>query len=279
MNFKNNNELLEEMEKRKNILGLNQNIENNDSLFKEEINKEKAQLRKKSKEFYKKLISLYGSHSSKFRKKKEEDSKNAVNSELNSIKEANNEPMNNKELFIKKDKNSKNLNLFRKKMAYYYRFINNSKKNKEMKKYRNQSKTLNKLLQISKSIPDILLQEIKIIQNNNKYFTPNIIYEDEIMSQNNNEIREYGFLSPFKGNRYVGNIYNYYKSNNCLNEDKLIFGKSKSFNNINEKINDKIKSPLNQKEDKLADKNGKIKTKIKKNEKSGMIHLSSLLLY
>ena len=273
MNFKNNKILFEHNKNHKNSFESSQKFDNNDFIFNDKINEEKDELLKKSKEFYKKLISLFGlqNHS-----KNGEHIKNTLN--LKSIKEENIRLINNKGLLEKKKNNLQNLGLLRKKMAYHYRFINNSTKNKETKKnFKMKNKTMNKILLISRSIPDILFQEIKSMKNSKKNYNKYKIYEDDNLFQKNNEFINYRFFSPFKGNRYVGKIYDYYKSNNCLNEEKLIFGKNQNYS-----INNRGKSPSDQLEKnddyKLINNNGQIKkTKIKINEKSGIIHLSSLL--
>ena len=283
----NNDNLYEEIEKRsKKLLNLYQ--KNNS----ENINNEgKNSIEQITKEFNMKLVSLYGLHSSKFHSKNDEDSQNIndiLNSEIKSMKTK--DKSYNKFLnctHLSSRNNLDNMNMIKKKLAFRYRFLNNSKNNRVLhKSFKSKNKKMNKILQISKSIPDILLYEIKSI-NNNKNFNNsdynNKILEEENSFQKYKIIKDYGFLSPFKGNRYIGNIYNYYKSNNCLNEDKLIFPQNKNNNNniISEKINkineeEYSSSPNNNKKNDIS---GEINPKkIKKNEKSGMIHLNSLLI-
>ena len=286
----NDNNILEEMEKRKNKF-LNLYQKNN---F-EKINKDdKNSFEQITKEFNMKLMSLYGLHSSKFHSKNDEDSKkinDIINSEIKTLKKENitkdksyRKILNNSHLSSRT--NSKDMNMIRKKLAFRYRFLKNSTKNRGLQNsFRSKNKKMNKILQISKSIPDILLHEIKSINNNknfnNSYYNNKKVEEDNSL-QNYKVIKDYGFLSPFKGNRYIGNMYNYYKSNNCLKMEKLIFPQNNYNNNniISEKINkineeEYLSPPNNNKNNGI---NGELNTKIiKKNEKSGMIQLSSLL--
>ena len=56
----------------------------------------------------------------------------------------------------------------------------------------------------------------------------------EINREENNK----GIFTSFKLNRYLGNIYNYYRSDICLNENNLIFkGKKEDINNYEENFN------------------------------------------
>ena len=295
----NNNDLFEQIEKKKkNIYNLYPNFQNSKTF--DEITKDELVLEQKTKDFNKKLISLYGKHSSKFHSKKEDDSQkinDILHLDLKSIKDENinnnDKNNNNNQLSSRNPNNYKNMNLFRKKMAFHFRFMqnNSTKKKKLNKSFKSKNKKMNKILQISKSIPDILLYEIKSINNTNKNnniinsYDNNKKLEEENL-QNYKAVKEYGFLSPYKGNRYIGNFYDYYKSNNCLNEKNLIFSQNKNYNNniIYEKINkindeDELSQFNNNKLSSENSENGDINAKIiKKNGKSGMIHLSSLLL-
>lgn len=289
INLKNNNDLFEKMEKKKNIFDLYQNFHKNDTFS--QINEDEIILEQKNKNFNNKLIHLYRLHSSKFHPKKNENSRNineVFNKQINLLKKERNNIWNDSYFNNKNQKIIKNMNIFRKNIAFRYRFLNNSTKNKNIKNnFKSKNKQMNKILQISKSIPDILYQEIKSMQNikninisndnDNKLEGDNFFLNKKI-------IKDYGFNSPFKGNRYIGNIYDYYKSNNCLNEKYLIFSPRQNDNFISEKINQIANEEnnsstifsINKKNNK---RNDKIKgAKIKKNEKSGMIHLNSLLM-
>ena len=221
INLKNNNDLFEKMEKKKNILDLYQNFYKNNNYS--GVNKDEVILEQKNKDFNNKLIHLYRLHSSKFHPKKNEMSRNIndiYKQQINLLKKEKNN------IWNKNQKNTKNMNIFRKNIAFRYRFLNNSTKNKNVSNiFKSKNKKMNKILQISKSIPDILYQEIKSIQNinlNNSHDNAKKIEEDKFFI-NKKIIKDYGFNSHFKGNRYIGNFYDYYKSNNCLNEKYLIF--------------------------------------------------------
>ena len=292
INLKNNNDLFEQMKKKKNIFDLYQNFHKNDF---SEMTEDEAILEQKSKNFNNKLIHLYRLHSSKFHPKKDDNSQNikdVYDKQINLFKKERSNIWNNSRFNNKNQKIMKNMNKFRKNIAFRYRFMNNSTKNKKIKNnFKSKNKKMNKILQISKSIPDILLYEIKSINNTNKNnniinsYDNNKKLEEENL-QNYKAVKEYGFLSPYKGNRYIGNFYDYYKSNNCLNEKNLIFSRGKNYNNniIYEKINkindeDELSQFNNNKLSSENSENGDINAKIiKKNGKSGMIHLSSLLL-
>ena len=289
----NNNDLFEQIEKKKkNIYNLYPNFQNSKTF--DEITKDELVLEQKTKDFNKKLISLYGKHSSKFHSKKEDDSQkinDILHLDIKSIKDENinnnndKNNNNNNQLSSRNPNNYKNMNLFRKKMAFRFRFMqnNSTKKKKLNKSFKSKNKKMNKILQISKSIPDLLNQEIKSLQNiknmNLSHGNAKKLEEDNFII-NKKFIKDYGFNSPFKGNRYIGNIYDYYKSNNCLNEKYLIFSPRQNDAFISEKINqicnENNSSIHNNKNNNK--RNEKIKgAKIKKNEKSGMIHLNSLL--
>ena len=283
INLNNNNDLFEEMEKRKNRYNLFQNASKNET--NSQLDDVEIVLEQKNKDFNKKLISLYKIHSSKFHLKKDEYSEHInkiLNKEIKSLKKSNILNKSQEKL------NIKNLNKVRKNLAFRYRFLKSSTKNKNVKKnFEVKNVKMNKILQISKSIPDIILHEIKSMQNdmkkNNSYMNDKKCEDNNFYKNYNiNKDYGYGFSSPFKGNRYIGNLYDYYKSNNCLNEEYLIFGKDSHNNYIYEKINQNNQDvlPLNHNNKinflKINEKKGK--EKIKKNEKSGMIHLKSLLI-
>ena len=285
INLKNNNDLFEQMKKKKNIFDLYQNFHKNDF---SEMTEDEAILEQKSKNFNNKLIHLYRLHSSKFHPKKDDNSQNikdVYDKQINLFKKERSNIWNNSRFNNKNQKIMKNMNKFRKNIAFRYRFMNNSTKNKKIKNnFKSKNKKMNKILQISKSIPDLLNQEIKSLQNiknmNLSHGNAKKLEEDNFII-NKKFIKDYGFNSPFKGNRYIGNIYDYYKSNNCLNEKYLIFSPRQNDAFISEKINqiynENNSSIHNNKNNNK--RNEKIKgAKIKKNEKSGMIHLKSLLI-
>ncbi len=188
----------------------------------------------------------------------------------------------------------KNKNDFKTKMAFYYRYIDNGFKNKmkmKMKHFKTPDPKKKKM-QMSKSIPNILLYEIKKMQkikkkkdnsdeNNNN--THNKSEEENYLNRNMNTVKGYGFSSSFKGNRYIGNLYYYYKSNSCLDESRLIFPYKPNNNNnkINEQTkltNSKEKSILIKKKILNKIKNINIKKSNNNNSKIGIVQLSSLLL-
>ena len=288
INLKNNNDLLEQMDKRKNRFNLFKNTYKNETYS--QIDDAEIVLEQKNKDFNKKLISLYRMHSSKFHLKNDiysDNINNILDKEIKLLKKEKSNNINYNEFNKKNQNNIKNLNKIRKKMAFKYRFLNNSTKNKNIKKnFELRNIKMNKILQISKSIPDILLYEIKSMQNNikkNKSYLNDKKIEDNNFYVNYNIDKEYGLYSPFKGNRYIGNIYDYYKSNNCLSEEYLIFGKNEQDKNyIYEKVNQNNKKDIflnnisKSNNSKINGKNDRLK--VKKIDKSGLIHLSSLLI-
>lgn len=291
MHLNNKNDLFEQIEKRKNIIKIYQTPPKKNAFSQK--NDGQIILEEKNKNLDKNLISLYRLHSSKFHTKKEYDeySKNTnivLNKEINLLKKERNNVLNESQFSSKKSNNIEDLNKFRKNMAFRFRFLNSSPKNKNCQKsFRSNNIKMNRILQISKSIPDIFFHANKTMQNdmkNNNLSNENMKnIEKGYLYRKNKGINEYGYISPFKGNRYIGNIYNYYKSNNCLKEDYLIFApnKNKNNNNIYEKIyNDEQNSFNNKsKNKKYLKRNNDINwAKIKKNKKFGMIHLSSLLI-
>lgn len=291
-------------DKKQNLWDLYQDFYNFNS--KEDISKNEVILEKRNKDFDKKFISLYTIHSSKYHLTRD-GNKNNLNeifkNEIKSLKEKNN--INNKNHntskineYTPRGFDYKNKNAFRKKMAFHYRFMNNSTYTKfGKKKFKSQNKEMKKILQISKSIPDVLLLEIQKMQKNIKNIDNNYEHikkiEEEYLYNTNKAVKGYGFSSPFKGNRYIGNLYDYYKSNKCLNEVNFIPSESKYNNdNDNNKNNEHIKPIKEEKKNTLSQidnkksKNKKIINrnenisilKNKTNSKIGIIELNSLLL-
>ena len=235
-------------------------------------------LEKKNKDFDNKLISLYRLHSSKFHLD-EGNSKNIndiIKMEIINLK---NEKVHKYKILQKNDyildnHEFKKMNDFRKKMAFYYRFINHPLKSRSLQKnIEIQNQKFNKILHMSKTKQNLLLFNMKLGKNNNK----NIDQSCDNCKEKNS------LLSPFKGNRFSGKIYDYYKSNNWLIKDNYVFPESKcknNDNNIYEEINsinnedhaDKVDSKC----DKKKIKNNRINSSISNKKK--IIQLNSLLL-
>ena len=88
-----------------------------------------------------------------------------------------------------------------------------------------QDDKMNKILKISKSIPNFLLRGDKQAKNANKIIFNgfnNNMEENYNIKEINREENNKGIFTSFKLNRYLGNIYNYYRSDICLNENNLI---------------------------------------------------------
>lgn len=303
----NDNDLFKQMKNRKkSIFNYQGPYSNNDDLNKIASDNNELNLEKKNNDFDKNLISLYRLHSSKFHSQKDKNKQNIneiFKMEINSLKNEKNKKYKNFEnnVYTPKNNDVKNNLIFKKKMAFHYRYINYSPKAKISKQnnFKLQNKKYKKILQISKSIPNLLLLEYKSqknninninlsFDNNNKKFE-----DDNFYKYRNSNLKEYNFSSllnsPFKGNRYVGNIYDYYKCNNLLNKENLIYGESKNDNNNNiyEQINsidhedeNNLSQNNNKKTNKkIINRNGKTnKLSIKKISKFGKIQLSSLLI-
>ena len=219
-------------------------------------------MKRKIKDLNDEFISLYRLHSSKFHSRKEENEKkinDKLNEEMNMLikDNKNNEKLNlwKEPINFKAQHSYKNIFEFRKKMAFRFRYMNNpSKKIKIKKNFKIEDEKVNKLLKISKSIPNIFLKEEKTENKENKE-------NKEINNNSENSFedrdKEFGFSSHFKLHRYSGNLYNYYKLNNPLNKNHLIFNENGSNNN--------------------AIINTKNIKKIRVNQRSKIIKLSSLL--
>ena len=170
--------------------------------FKWEINNiNETSLEKKNQDLDRKLVSLYRLHSSKFHKNKDVKLKDdLLHMRINLLKRSEIEKINSK--------TNNSVSKLRQNMAFKFRFlhrINNNIKSKKRKidKFKKQDEKMRKILKFSKSIPDILFKEIitmKINEDNNKN---NI--------ENDKKKNEHTFNNTFKGQRYSGNIYDYYK--------------------------------------------------------------------
>ena len=277
MNLNDNMELIENIKKKKsselgqqlnkNIEKIHNNYENND------IQNDKF------KDFNKELVSLYRLHSSKFHSRKIEKSKDIsdrFNDEMNLLKnkQKSYENLNIwKEPSLNKKKNNyNNIFEFRKKMAFRFRYMNYTPKIIDIKKdFKLKDDKMNRILKISKSIPNLLLKDSK--KNENEGYNDDYLFNKDNMFDRNNRFKEYGFISPFKFNRYIGDLYNYYRSNSYLNENNLIF---------NNKINDNnIKEKLNNRKDNRSKDNDSLKSNNKnkeKNKRKKIIKLNYLLL-
>ena len=289
----NTDDHFEELQRRKhNIFEENETTKNNG--FFGDINNEKS-LENKNKDLDNKLLSLYRLHSSKFHKKKDVKLKDdLLNMRLNLLKKSDIEKFNSK---------NKSILRIRQKVAFKYRFMNaltNKSISPEKQKktnFKRQNEKMNKILKISKSIPDVLYKEIKSMNTDEKNIK-SIETNAESVPKNN----EYGFNSSFKTNRYLGNIYDYYKNNiplylrnnnifvnntninnnnNIARNNKLIQNKDKdkySSNSININKVNKSQKDINKKEDTKV-KYNKIKiNKVNygKGERDSFIKLSSL---
>ena len=84
----------------------------------------------------------------------------------------------------------------------------NNNKNKKLINYKKQNERMNKILKISKSIPDILYKEITIVRENEENNKEN--------NESNKNTIDQGLYIPLKSKRYSGNIYDYYKSDKPL---------------------------------------------------------------
>ena len=212
--------------KQHNIFEQNENNKNNDYFG--DFNNEQS-LEQKNKDLDRKLISLYRLHSSKFHKQKDIKLKDdLLNMRLNLLKKEDIEKINSK--------NNNSVNRLRQKMAFKFRFVNNIdnkiSSKKKIKNYKKQNEKMNKILKISKSIPDVLYKEIKTMKtnNNNKKINNKKSINNVKNIENNSN---HGFSSSFKTHRYLGNIYDYYKSNIPL------YIKNNILNNNNNNINNK----------------------------------------
>ena len=238
-------------------------------------------MKDKIKDLNNEFISLYRIHSSKFHSRKEENEKklnDKLNEEMNMLikDNKNNEKLNlwNEPINSKVQHSYKNIFEFRKKMAFRFRFMNIPTKNIGTKKnFKIEDEKVNKILQISKSIPNIFLKEEKFVKKENKEINNN--------SENSFEDRnkEFGFGSHFKLHRYIGNLYNYYKLNNPLDKNHLIINENRSNNyNYNDINNEEINLlKFDNNDNNAGIINTKNFKKIRVNQRNKIIKLSSLL--
>lgn len=243
----------------------------------------------KTKDLNNEFMSLYRIHSSKFHSRKEENEKkinDKLNEEINLLikDNKNNEKLNlwNEPINSKVQHSYKNIFEFRKKMAFRFRFMNNPNKKISIKKnFKIEDEKVNKILKISKSIPNIFLKEEKFVKKTNKEINNNS--ENSFIEDRNKEI---GFDTHFKLHRYSGNLYKYYKLINSLNKNQLVFNENE---NENENGSNIYNNNMNMNNEEInlfkSDNNNNnariIKTKnirkIKVNPKNKIIKLSSLL--
>ena len=195
------------------------------------FNNEKS-LEKKNKDLDKQLVYLYRLHSSKFHKQKNIKLKDdLINMRLNLLQKSEIEKSNSI--------NNNSKNNMRKKLAFKFRFINKicnvnnlELKNKKRINYKKKNEKMNKILKISKSLSDVLYDEIKAITNKEKNTASSI---SESSKQNNEPAVNYSL----KSQRCSSNIYNYYKPS------KPLFINNNMFN-----IRNKIKIiPLNKEDE------------------------------
>ena len=248
----------------------------------------------KFKDLNKAFFSIYRLHSSKFHANNNENNKSIndkLNEQLNSLKKENKsiEKVNiwNERYSNKMHNSYKNVFEYRKKMAFKFRYMNYSPKKINLKKnFKIKDDKMNKILKLSKSIPNILLKESKSLKKDEiSSSTNNIDNKNEDINYYYNKNKDYSFISPFKLRRYIGSLYNYYRSNITLNENNLIFDKNinernkKNKNevitfNLNNEEKNNISTIKNFMNNRIINNNGNKSTL---NNKS-IIKLSSLLL-
>jgi len=226
----------------------------------DDINNEKS-LENRNRDLDKKLVTLYRLHNSKFHQKRENKLKDVNLNLLLNL---------NKKSDIKKIGTTSNnfIIKLRQKMAFKYRFMNESKnksispERKKILKFKKQDEKMIKILKISKSIPDVLYNQIKEMKSEKN----NINYNENIQKINAREIK-----NSFKLSRYSGNIYDYYKSDIPFYLKRNFFGKDSI---VNIDTNKKNKLYNFKTEDKYMSnfikksKIYKIKTKANKSENS-----------
>ena len=157
-------------------------------------------------------------------------------------------------------------------MAFRFRYMNYTPKIIDIKKgFKLKDDKMNRILKISKSIPNLLLKDSR--KNENEGNNDDNLFNKDNIFDRNNRFKEYGFITPFKFNRYIGDLYNYYRSNSYLNENNLIF---------NNKINDiNINKKMNNRKDNRSKDNDSLKSDYKNKEKikrKKIIKLNHLLL-
>ena len=185
----------------------------------DDINNEKS-LENRNRDLDKKLVTLYRLHNSKFHQKRENKLKDVNLNLLLNL---------NKKSDIKKIGTTSNnfIIKLRQKMAFKYRFMNESKnksispERKKILKFKKQDEKMIKILKISKSIPDVLYNQINEMNSEKN----NINNNENIQKINPNEIK-----NSFKLSRYSGNIYDYYKSDIPFYLKRNFFGKDSIVN-------------------------------------------------
>ena len=259
-------------------------MKNKDKIKKKSVAFDSIYSTNKFRDFNKELVSIYRLHSSKFHSRKVEknrDMNDKFNEEMNLLVKAEKEDRKlniwNEPIINKIQNNYKNVFEFRKKMAFRFRYMNYSPRNISNKQnFKLKDEKMNKILKISKSIPNYLLRNPNSVQNINTF--GNTIVENDVginlkrEYKEDNKKREYGFISPFKLNRYIGNLYDYYRSNYSMNENKLIFNNNNVIIDKNDAMSDEIRSHRNKNE------NNSIKRNIENIKKNKIIKLNSLLL-
>ena len=302
MNLNDDNEIIQNLQKKTIIPDFQQNYRSFE-IFENNNNYEDLSKKNKFRDLNEAFLSVYRLHSSKFHSRKEENSKSLnqkIKEEIDMlIKEKNNRTkmmiMNNSNInkSIKNKSIYKNINELKKKVAFRYRYIDNSPKKINLRKnFKLKDEKMNKILNISKSIPTILLKENNSVINENK----NKVNDNkEENNKNNYRNKQYGFTSPFKLNRYIGNMYDYYKSksSNSINDNNiLILNEEKNNNNSNhinldEKMNNIninynegnniFSSIINNNDNNQGINNNERKKKIRINKKTRTLKLNSLL--
>jgi len=254
----NTDDHFEELQRRKNNI-FEENETNKNNAFFGDINNEKS-LENKNKDLDNKLLSLYRLHSSKFHKQKDVKLKDdLLNMRLNLLKKSDIEKYNSKNNSILK---------LRQKVAFKYRFMNNltnksiSPEKKKMSNFKKQNEKMNKILKISKSIPDVLYKEIKTMKTDEKNMR-NIESNSESVQKSN----DYGFNSSFKTNRYLGNIYDYYKNNIPLYLKNNVFNNNTNISNHIAYNNNKKILPNKDKDINKNSSNSLNKNKVDKSHK------------
>ena len=250
----------------------NANANNNNNHIYENI-----LMKDKTKDLNNEFMSLYRLHSSKFHSRKEENEKkinDKLNEEMNMLikDNKNNEKLNiwNEPINSKVQHSYKNIFEFRKKMAFRFRFMNNPNKKISIKKnFKIEDEKVNKILKISKSIPNIFLKEEKSVKKTNKEINNNS--ENSFIEDRNKEI---GFDTHFKLHRYSGNLYKYYKLINSLKKNE---NGSNIYNNNMNMNNEEINLFKSDNNNNVRIIKAKYIRKIKVNPKNKIIKLSSLL--
>ena len=259
-----------------------------------------------------KIQSMVRLHSSNYHSEKEENNKSLddefdeVMKQLKNKKKLKPWDINNEKINIKDENN--NILKYRKRMAFKYRYLSLNKKKKSKKKYtkllniKNNNEKIKKILKISKSIPNYLLQKIIVSERNksegggkdigildglcsnkssniDKSINLSSIYSDK--DNDNNDM--YIFNNPHIYKNYFHKNYNSFDIYNYFNlpkkNDEYLISDINNTKNIYYDNNDifkitKIDYSYNKKIDKNELKN---LLKIEKNGNKYLKHLSILL--